>query len=584
MTYHKTWFSYVLWVVYTMLCAIFLLFVGNYVGVSFLANRFESNGVPVTVVNSIMRISGLLAVLFAVSLYWIIRGLSVQIRKKRASWKINLHILEGIVVWILLALGIFLRIQQAVNSIQMQDTAENSVQSCINGIEYFNMAAVTPGSSVEPMAYGGAYLYVVCLSFILSFLGNKTAAAIGFQVFLQIVGLVLAYGVTRRMAGRLPACSVLLYLVCSPAYLEMVNNLGPESFFFDLYMIGMLVMVFFVKGYCTRVSGKISVAASAVGVGILIGALGYLDLAAFTILIVVTAVAIGKKYQPDEEAPAVHSGRMNGTVIVTVITACAAGFMLAAAIFAVCRGTGFQSEIESWVMLHVRNTHTFGFQPLYPYSKDMLFFGVLTVLASFLVFEFFRSGREENYMLWVLLCIVAAPTPLAVLGVQPFGVVSMYIWGVLAGVGLQNCVFGGRSRIIKSMIEEINDAIEDIEQTAKPEMAKITESDSVLEKIPVETQESAAQKSAEESETAKGQEMVKIQEPDEVQEKTDGQDAEESGSSESCERPAPKKRYLDNPLPLPKKHVHKQMDYQYTVEEKDMKYDVEISEDDDFDI
>ena len=43
-------------------------------------------------------------------------------------------------------------------------------------------------------------------------------------------------------------------------------------------------------------------------------------------------------------------------------------------------------------------------------------------------------------------------------------------------------------------------------------------------------------------------------------------------------------RYIENPLPLPKKHVAKEMDYQYTVEEKDMKYDVEVSEDDDFDI
>ena len=43
-------------------------------------------------------------------------------------------------------------------------------------------------------------------------------------------------------------------------------------------------------------------------------------------------------------------------------------------------------------------------------------------------------------------------------------------------------------------------------------------------------------------------------------------------------------RYIENPLPLHKKHVAKEMDYQYTVEEKYMKYDVEVPEDDDFDI
>ena len=46
----------------------------------------------------------------------------------------------------------------------------------------------------------------------------------------------------------------------------------------------------------------------------------------------------------------------------------------------------------------------------------------------------------------------------------------------------------------------------------------------------------------------------------------------------------PKPRYIENPLPLPRKHVAREMDYRYTVEEKDMKYDVEVPDDDDFDV
>ena len=267
---------------------------------------------------------------------------------------------------------------------------------------------------------------------------------------------------------------------------------------------------------------------------------------------------------------------------------------MAVAAFSVCKGTDFWSEIETWAILHVWNTRISGFKPLYPYSLDMLFFGALAVLASFLVFEFFRSGREQNYMLWVLLCIVAAPTPLAVLGVQPFGVISMYIWGVLAGVGLQNCIFGGRARLMKSMIEEINQAIEEIERSTEPEMVEATEPDTVseitegIERVepqdPVEEAlEIVAQGSVEEQATAQSQKPVEIQEPTEVQEKPNRQVTEEGDACESCEKP-PKKRYLDNPLPVPKKHVRRQMDFQYTVEEKDMKYDVEVSGDDDFDI
>ena len=45
-----------------------------------------------------------------------------------------------------------------------------------------------------------------------------------------------------------------------------------------------------------------------------------------------------------------------------------------------------------------------------------------------------------------------------------------------------------------------------------------------------------------------------------------------------------KSNYIENPLPLPRKHVAHEMDYRYVVEEKDMKYDVEVSEDDDYDV
>lgn len=41
---------------------------------------------------------------------------------------------------------------------------------------------------------------------------------------------------------------------------------------------------------------------------------------------------------------------------------------------------------------------------------------------------------------------------------------------------------------------------------------------------------------------------------------------------------------IENPLPLPKKHEHKEMDYEYTVSEAMMKFDIEISDTDDFDL
>ncbi len=536
MTYRKTWFSYVLWVVYTMLCAIFLVFVGNYVCESYLPAGLGRLGVSVSLPDGAARISGFLMLPVTALVYWTLRGISGRIGKKRAGKEINPRIPEIIAVCAVLALGIFLRVMRASEYIQLQESAGSGTQAYVNGIDYYNMAMVTEEGMAKPPVYGAACLYVVCLSWVLSFLGNRVASAVLFQVFLQAAGLVLSYTVARKTAGRIPACIALLYLACSPGFLEMLKNLGPECFFFVLYMIGMLAAAGFVKGYCENRFRKAQAVAGAAGVGILAGILGYLDPAAFTILPVMAAAAMGEKRRP-EGMPANNTSAVSGAVTVMALFSCAAGFLGMAGAFSCDRGIAYGVEIGNWADLHIGNTRTSGFMPLYPYSLDMPQFGILAALAAFLVFEFFRGHSRQNYMLWILLCIIAAPTPMAVLGVQPFGIISMYIWGVLAGLGLQNCLFKGRVGCMRATAGETGQAAE---AAAPQEEAGIRQTEEITET------EKEVQKAKEITET--------------------------------------KPRYLENPLPLPKKHTRRQMDYQYSVEEKNMKFDVEVKDNDDFDI
>ena len=621
MTYHKTWFSYVLWVIYTMLCAIFLIFAGNYVWVGYL----QTGGLKISLADRTVQTVGFLMIPAMAILYWIIRTVALKIRKKVVWREKTRWIIEGIAVWCALALGIFLRVECASKYITGLNAAEGSIQN-INGIEYFNMAAVTADGLVKPFAYGAAWLYVSCLSFVFTFLGNKVATAIIFHVVLQIIGMVLTYAVARKLAGRIPACVVLFYLACSPGYLEVVKNLGPECLYFVLYMSGMLTAASYVKGYCANRLSRGPMAAGAVAAGALIGVLGYLDLTAFTILAVMTAIVTGKKKRP-EGVRVNHSLAVSCAAIITVIISCAAGFLGTVGIISGSRGTAFETEMRTWAALHIGNTRTFGFRPLYPYSMDMLLFVVLAVFAAFLVLEFFRSGREQDYMLWILLCIIVAPTPFAVIGIQPFGLLSMYIWGVLAGLGLQNCLYGGSARLLQTLIEEINQTVEEtgiVERETKAEETAVTMQETA--DTAMETQEAldTAEASLETQKvldtveaSLETQEALNIaatypvtgDNKDKLPTAEDGTAAPESeavtetgesviggGQSVSMEKsgryteadPAeqsmPKPRYLENPLPLPKKHVHRQMDYQYQVAERDMKFDVEIEEDDDFDL
>lgn len=594
MVYRKTWFGYVLWVLYSIVCVILLAQAGN-VWASYLAGIPYAKGFPDTIISPLAGIPrgilpylGLLTIPAVLVLYWAVRIFAGKIAKKYVWKRHMVQLAECLVALISITGGIILRIDGARTSISMIED-EQFLLNYVSGTEYYDLAMVTTEGPVPFIAYGAAYLYVICLSAVMSFLGNKLASAIILQVILQIIGLGLAYATTRKLAGRLPACMVLLYLAYSPSCLRMLTQFSPEWFFFDLYMIGMLIVVSFVKDYCANQFVKLMAIAGAAGMGAVIGILAYLDITAVTILIFIVAIATGKKTVQEGE-PVCNSVKMNVAVIITTVVACALGWGSTAGIAAYAQGMSLSEHVESWITLHIYNTQTFGYKIMYPYIWDIYVSGILVILAAFLVFEFFRSDKEQNYMLWLLVCILAAPTPMAVLGVHAYGLFSLYIWSVLAGLGLQNCVFGGKVQLMQEMIEEINFSAQEVEKTENDVSTVPTEISQTVQSV---NQQNAAtpddiqqmpeawegQETCLHTKTVHEQNTQGLWKDEDIPDEPAPVSYEELTAEQS-----PKPRFIENPLPLPKKHVKKEMDYQYTVAEDDMKYDMEISENDDFDI
>lgn len=537
MTYRKTWFSYVLWLLYAILCIALLVYAGS-IWTNYLAGMPYTKGFPDSLATPFAGLSdgqliliGLLIIPVMVALYWIIRRIAGQIREK-CVWKEAVIIrFECIVVLFLLAGGIFLRMDYARFNIaiaehglamegDMSAASDPFSDAKMRGMMYYDMAVVTQERS-EPsiVCYSIRELYVICMSVVLSFLGNKIAAGIVMQFLLQAAGLILVYAVTRKMAGRIPACAALLYLGCSFCCLEMLGLFGPEWLFFDLYMIALLVIVGFVQRYCAGRLPFHAAAAGAAAIGVLIGILAYLDITAVTLVIIMAAILITGKKHRNEDVLTRNSGIDSFLMIFTalIVSVLVRGVMIG--VIYGSRGTDLlRNIVNQWMDLKYLWGEAFANQP--PYIYDIYLMGMLVIPAAFLVFEFFRNGREQNYMPWIFICLLIAPTPMAVMGTGHFGLLSLYVWSVLAGLGLQNCIFGGSAKVMQARIEKIN---------ASAEWTGMDEK------------------------------------PDEV---------------EKHEKP----RYFENPLPLPKKHVRREMDYQYPVEEKDMKYDVEVPENDDFDI
>lgn len=526
MTYRKTWFSYVLWILYTILCVILLAVLAGGVWTAYLAGIPYSQGFPSPVVTPLKGMSdgmltllGLLVLPVTALLYLAVRKISGAVRKK-CTWKERtLRIWECIAVFLILAGGVFLRVMYMQYAVSMAEH-EPFLTEQVGGMEYYYMALSPEGNAAASLSRI-SYLYVLCLSVALSFLGHKVASAVVLQMILQIVGMLLAYGVTRKIAGRLPACIVLLYLSCSYCCLRMLICFGPEWLFFVLYMLGMLLVAGFIQSYCDNRLSKPAALFGAAAAGAVIGMLACIEPAAAPLMLMFVAAATGRKKQ-QELMTVYHSAGMNAAVIAVAVIIYVV-MQLGAVWFAASGGQFNPGKIRLWY------SYSAGFINLKPYMYDVYTVGLLLIPASFLIFEFFRSGKEQNYMWWILLCIVVAPTPMAVIGGGRFGLLSFYIWAVLAGLGLQNCICGGRAEVMQAVIEQIN-AGADQEAGSEP--------------------------------------------------------TEDDGTEELTKAPEqlPKPRFIENPLPLPKKHVKKEMDYQYPVAEKDMKYDVEVPEQDDFDI
>ena len=516
MTYRRTWFSCVLWFLYTVLCIILIAADGD-VWIQYLTGA----GPVIPIVSCVLFLIPVAA------LYWMIRSIAAWIRKKRVWKKQASVILECVVFLLIMALSLLIRIM-CLNTVAAEVARFDDYDINIlpeSSMEYYHMAVVTEESSGLLIDYGISDLYVILLSAVLSFLGNKIVSAVFLQIVLQMIGMILVYAVTRKLAGRLPACIAILYIGASQACLNMLVCFDPEWLYFVLYMIGMLLTAGFVRSYCAnRIPKPLTVVGAAV-VGAVIGGLAYLDLTALSLFAIVLCAAVGKKSH-QENAPVRNRAGITAAVILTALVFCGAALYGIMGGFSFVKGTDLSDDVMDRLWACYNSSYLFTGQS--PYYYDIYLISALIVPASFLIFEYFRNGKEQNYMPWILLCLLAAPTPLTLYGEHGFGILSLYIWAVLAGLGVQNCLFGGRAKVMQALIEGINTA---------------AEKSIVNAKAAIGTQEAGTM----DNETVKP-------------------------------------NYIENPLPLPKKHVAREMDYQYDVAEMDMKYDVEVPLNDDFDM
>lgn len=510
MTYRKIWFDYVLWVVYAGLCIMLLAYTGNRLYASCVGTSLAGLGAFV-----------LFPVL--ICLYTGIRLISQAIRKKHCFSAHFAALAESLMVSVSFVFGTIIRIREGLLMASIYDSG-----SAFEPGDYYELAVVRAGGWGMSFAHGMGDLYVRCLRIILSFLGNSVAAAMFFQVILQVASMIFAYLAVRKAAGWLASCTMLLLLAFSSSFIHKIDVIDPECLLIALFLAGLYLVISFVRA---SVAGR-EIFGGWPGMfllGAFLGLLSYLEGGCAVLFLFLTGLFTGK--------PVAGAGRKRriGNLLI-VLAGGGAGFFGSIAEDAATSGVVFYQGLTWWLDTYLdlfAGAKMFGV-----IGTDYPFFVVLFLLASFVVFAFIMGGHEQDFSLWLLPCILVTPVFLIDFTVVGFGGVALFFWSTMAGLGLKGAVFGRQAVLMGEKDGKIN-----VSTVPEPAVA-------VFEAPGPEAGDPAALSPASAASTAGLQK---------------------------------KPRFIENPLPLPKKHVKREMDFDYKVLEADMHYDVEVDEEDDFD-
>lgn len=564
--------SYLLWLLYT--AAVSLGMAG------LLSASLEHWGYPGVYVIPAMGVFYLIAGLLVL----VAHRLAVRIRGRRQVGETDddsheedqnpelvWAVVEGIFLVALLAVGILLRVGQ------MQQTVGTEAD-----MAYFEAAMVAQGNQVPQVVHGATYIYLELLHFVFSLFGNKFLAAAWLQVVLQCLAGVLLYFAVRRLAGRVAAVSVLFFLLLSSVTVKKAAELSPEALFLALYGLALWFMA-------AVLGKKGSHAVLSVLAGLLIGVCCYFDLSAVTLLVFPFGLATVEK-----------GGRAFLLCLFRLLGA-AAGWCAAICVDALLSGKQIPGVMVAWLELYRPGSFSPG-QGVLPVFTEVFSgerFSVMEQLSTdtqlslhsagllfgflvFGIFSFWCIRKRERRSVWILGgAVLLLLQGFQMLTPQLDGSICFYVYlTVLAGIGIADIfvTFPGQAENVEAVMEAVS------ENTGRQSEEPGVFLDADMEEGSYfGGTQAVAEGETPEAEVPKTK-LLKTEMPE--TEPTDLEPVDLEPLKKEPPQPAsksPEIHFLENPLPLPKKHQTKVMDYRIK-ELPEGDFDYAVEEDDDFDL
>lgn len=608
MSWKKNVFSCLMWMVYLLIVGTAMIFTGRVVCDSFgMADYFE-----IVIPAAYLLLTGILV--SALHRMAVKLGVGSRGVGKGLTW---LAWIEGILVFGLFAAGIFLRVTELRSEAFVMP--DESV--------YLELSHISAdGQDIPQFSHGAVYLYLWALRLCFILLGNKAAAAVWLQIALQMFSVLLLHFAVRKMAGRIPAVIMAAFFMLSPYMVEKALSLSPEM----LYLLAFsLVLLFISQGVRYAPGWGFWLVA-----GALAAVLGYLDVAGFLLLPLMLGVIVMRR--PDARRKI--AGGLSGCLIgfLTGAVGCVLADMMVS-------GKPVSGIIRAWGNLYRWG----GLQLSVTISSFDTVWMILLILCfmAWGIFSFWCSRGTDRFTAWIFcLCIAVLLQCLGIFTEEMNGFCYIFLFStVLAGLGIRESMAVYPTKLHEEETTENEDVTEDIQEetTEDGEVTEDIQEERLIRRKPdgglqsmtdekvqagkeqkypmtddssqsagnrIGNSDAEAPLEISEDKTRNREERGIVKDKDKTEskggvrdrDKTESKDSikdrnntggeteekETKAGKEGIEEKTEKRRkieFLENPLPLPKKHEKRVMDYKLNSDKDLGGYDIAVADDDDFD-
>ncbi len=528
MTWNKNWYSNIMWVCSSVLSLFLLIGVSDIILEEYqIAEKY--NILPGY--NRVIWLTVCCLLFFVVSLFvfLLIRLLVGRIGAVALKGSARAA-LEGLCFSGLLAGGILYRLNVFPGEI-----AENA---------YFRLAAVDTPGPVEPLAHGALYLYILLLRGLFLLVGNQLFAGLILQMVLQFVSAVLVYVGVRKIAGAFPALWTFGFMMFAPYFVEVSLCYTPEVLYLLLFG-GMLCLWSGLLGMIKRAeSGKWYHFVLTFVFGIGVAFMTYLD-ALGAVLLCMGLALLGVKRETKFSAIPLLLMTLLGAIL---------GFIGIFGIDARLSHSSLTAIMRVWEWLFVPGSGSLYYlyhQILFKLSDNGIVSLLIFIGLFWSAFGFFTKKKKESQIpwFWMMLSGVVLSYACGASGNMDRSFLGLFGMIILAGKGIQLTFTKKEEQDMQLQMQEETEEIsaEEPEQSAMSE-ENVTEE--ALENMVTEIIETV----------------------------------EDIPEKEVTQEVITEIQYIENPLPLPKKHVKKTMDYGFEISDEQMGFDIEIGDEDDFDL